>query len=325
MSIVRPITIAALASAIAAPAIADTEQTIYLNPIVGYQLFDDKRDLDESATYGVGVEFRFLPRWATELVYNRADASRKYFSGGNTFEEIRVDGLYYFADQNEAFNPYLAIGAGHADFGKGPISDKAGSYHDETRVNFGGGVRYNVTDLVSLRGDIRQFHGIDQSTFDTMASVGFSLAFGRTTAAAPTVVAEPEVVEVVEVIEAVEVVETIETIELRVQFPFDSSVIDHSFDDEIRQVADFMEEFPETTVEIAGHSDATGKTSYNELLSLRRAEAVAGRLTDALGVDSNRVSAVGYGEAEPVADNSTEAGRTKNRRVEARIQVTVQH
>lgn len=117
------------------------------------------------------------------------------------------------------------------------------------------------------------------------------------------------------------ITETVETIELRVQFPTNSSVIDNAYDNEIRRVADFMEEYPETTVEIAGHTDSAGEAGYNQFLSQRRAEAVAGRLTGPLGVDPDRVSAVGYGEAEPVATNDTPAGRAQNRRVEARIQV----
>ncbi|MEH6560951.1 MAG: OmpA family protein, partial [Marinobacter sp.] len=78
---------------------------------------------------------------------------------------------------------------------------------------------------------------------------------------------------------------------------------------------------PGTVVEIAGHADNTGKASYNQFLSQRRAEAVAGRLTGPLGVDPSKVSAKGYGESEPVASNKTAAGRAENRRVEARIQV----
>jgi OOP family OmpA-OmpF porin len=118
------------------------------------------------------------------------------------------------------------------------------------------------------------------------------------------------------------VTETVETIELNVQFPTDSSVIGGSYDDEIRRVADFMRENPETAVEIGGHSDSIGEAEYNRMLSQRRAEAVATRLTDALGISEDRVEAVGYGESKPIASNDTAAGRAENRRVEARIQVS---
>jgi len=181
MSIMRPLTAAALAATIATPAVADRVETIYLNPFAGYQLFDDKRDLSETGTFGIGAEYRFLPNWAIEAVYSRADADRKYRPGSSDFDEFRVDGTYYFAGPDEAWNPYVSLGAGHADFGDDVLAvQTAGSDHEETRVNVGAGVRYNVSDRVSIRGDLREFHGIDESTFDTMASLGVSFAFSRT-------------------------------------------------------------------------------------------------------------------------------------------------
>src|SRR5690554_1040466 len=119
MNIVRPVALAVLASSLSAPALAADKQSIYLNPFAGYQLFDDKRDLSETDTYGFGLEYRFKPHWAVEAVYSRADADRKYDAGDSEFEELRLDGLYYFRGQDSAWNPYLAFGAGHADFGLG--------------------------------------------------------------------------------------------------------------------------------------------------------------------------------------------------------------
>ncbi len=403
MPTMRPLAIAALAAAIATPTMAEDKQTVYVNPFAGFQLFDDKRDLSETGTFGVGAEFRFKPHWAVEAVYSRADADRKYVDGSSDFDELRLDGLYYLAGPDEAWNPYLAFGAGHADFGDGPAINTAGTNHDETRVNVGAGVRYNVSDGVSIRADLREFHGIDESTFDTMVSLGISFAFSRTvsdpapaepkrsapadadndgvpdnrdqcpgTAAGASVdsrgceqdddndgvansqdqcpgtatganvdsrgceldsdndgVADsrdqcPGTSAGADVnADGCEgVTETTETIELQVQFPSNSSVIGDRFDSEIGQIADFMNENPQTTVEIAGHTDSLGEASYNQFLSQRRAEAVAERLTGPLGIDPERVTAVGYGEGEPVADNGTAAGRAENRRVEARIQVT---
>ncbi|MBE0486722.1 OmpA family protein [Marinobacter sp.] len=377
MKIMRPVALAALTASLATPALADRQETLYLNPFAGFQLFDDKRDLAETGTFGVGVEYRFLPRWSVEAVYSRASANQKYISGSSDFQELRIDGTYYFAGPDAAWNPYVSLGAGHAEFGVDdnfPINT-AGTDQEETRVNVGVGFRYNVSDGISIRGDLREFHGIDDSTFDTMASLGLSWAFTRTVASskpAPAPAPAPAPVDsdgdgvpdnrdqcpntpagvqvdsrgcpidsdgdgvpdyrdecpntpagaTVDERGCEGITETVETIELQVQFPTNSSIIDASFDNEIRRVADFMNEFPETTVEIAGHSDSIGDAEYNRFLSQRRAEAVANRLTSVLGVDPDRVSAMGYGEAEPIASNDTAAGRAQNRRVEARIQVT---
>lgn len=374
MKIMRPVALAALTASLATPALADRQETIYLNPFAGFQLFDDKRDLSETGTFGVGVEYRFLPRWSVEAVYSRADADRKYVAGESEFQELRIDGTYYFAGPDAVWNPYVSLGAGHAEFGVGDSISytTAGTDHEETRVNVGVGFRYNVSNSISIRGDLREFHGIDESTFDTMASLGLSWAFTRTVASskpapAPEPAPAPAPVDsdgdgvpdnrdqcpdtpagvqvdsrgcpvdsdndgvpdyrdecpntpagaTVDERGCEGVTETIETIELSVQFPTNSSVIDATFDNEIRRVADFMNEYPETTVEIAGHSDSIGDAEYNRFLSQRRAEAVANRLTSALGVDPDRVSAMGYGEAEPIASNDTAAGRAQNRRVEA--------
>jgi OmpA-OmpF porin, OOP family len=379
MKIMRPVALAALTASLATPALADRQETIYLNPFAGFQLFDDKRDLSETGTFGVCVEYRFLPRWSVEAVYSRANADRKYVPGESDFQELRIDGTYYFAGPDAAWNPYVSLGAGHAEFGVGDTISytTAGTDHEETRVNVGVGFRYNVSNGISIRGDLREFHGIDESTFDTMASLGLSWAFTRTVASSkPAPAPEPAPapapadsdgdgvpdnrdqcpntpagVQVdsrgcpvdsdgdgvpdyrdecpntaagatVDERGCEGVTETVETIELRVQFPTNSSVIDATFDNEIRRVADFMAEYPETTVEIAGHSDSIGDAEYNRFLSQRRAEAVANRLTTVLGVDPDRVRAMGYGEAEPIASNDTAAGRAQNRRVEARIQVS---
>lgn len=329
MNIMRPVAAAVIASSLSIPALAETQDSIYLNPFAGYQLFDDKRDLNETGTFGFGLEYRFLPNWAVEAVYSRASANQKYVSGSSDFEEIRVDGLYYFAGPDAVWNPYVAFGAGHADFGVGePISyNTAGADHDETRVNIGGGVRYNVTDMVSLRGDLRQFHGIDDSTFDTTVSLGLSLAFHRQAAEpspapkpAPASTPEPKP-EPEPDVKAEPVIETVETMNLNVQFPTNSAEIGATYDAELRRVAEFMEANPETIAEIAGHSDNIGNANYNQQLSERRAQSVADRLISIHGIEADRVSAVGYGEVEPVVSNDTAAGRAQNRRVEARIQV----
>jgi len=71
-------------------------------------------------------------------------------------------------------------------------------------------------------------------------------------------------------------------------------------------------------VEVASHTDSRGKATYNEALSALRAKRVMDYLTTH-GVDASRLSAHGYGETQPIADNATSAGRAKNRRVELRV------
>lgn len=394
MGIMRSCALAAAAATLASPVLAEgREATTYINPFAAYQIFDNERELSETGTFGAGLEYRFTPNWAVEAIYSRADADREGAPGSSDFDEIRMDATYYFAGPEETWNPYLSAGAGHADFGTDASAPRtAGSNHDETRFNVGAGVRYNITDIVSLRADLREFHGVEDSTFDTQVSLGISLAFVHATPPPPDADKDgvndsadrcpntpagakvdsngcqpdgdndgvvdardacpntPRGADVdsrgceldsdndgvvnsadkcpdtapgakVDANGCVGKTKTIETFEIEVQFPLNSAEIGDSYDNEIRRVADFLKANPETIVEIAGHSDSTGAAAYNQDLSQRRAEAVAARLTDALGVDPQRVSATGYGESQPIASNDTAQGRATNRRVEARIKI----
>ncbi len=83
----------------------------------------------------------------------------------------------------------------------------------------------------------------------------------------------------------------------------------------IDQLATFMKENPERTVQIEGHTDSIGSDAFNQTLSERRAESVRIALLDR-GIDIRRVVARGFGKSSPVASNETAAGRQQNRRVE---------
>jgi outer membrane protein OmpA-like peptidoglycan-associated protein len=86
----------------------------------------------------------------------------------------------------------------------------------------------------------------------------------------------------------------------------------------IKDLAVIAATCPTEKLEVGGHTDNIGSESYNQALSERRAVAVAHALAEA-GVDQGRLSAVGYGETVPIGDNATDAGRTRNRRIEIKI------
>ena len=85
--------------------------------------------------------------------------------------------------------------------------------------------------------------------------------------------------------------------------------------EEIEKVADYMKKNPNARFEVQGHTDNQGSDKVNDPLSQQRAEAVVKALEEK-GVDPFNLRAVGKGAHEPVADNKTEEGRAKNRRVE---------
>lgn len=100
-----------------------------------------------------------------------------------------------------------------------------------------------------------------------------------------------------------------------VVFALNSTEIQPGAYDELARVARVLNQYPQTTIVVAGHTDSSGSDAYNQQLSERR----AGSARDVLigqGVSPARVSTVGYGEQRPIASNATPEGRQLNRRVE---------
>lgn len=104
-----------------------------------------------------------------------------------------------------------------------------------------------------------------------------------------------------------------------VNFEFDEDRLTVNARTLLDDVVAALEAAPEIEVEIAGHTDSLGSEAYNQGLSERRARAVREYLVSQ-GIDAERLSERGYGEAEPIADNDSEEGRELNRRVELRVQ-----
>ncbi len=86
-------------------------------------------------------------------------------------------------------------------------------------------------------------------------------------------------------------------------------------DIEINRIKGLLDKDPSLKFEVQGHCDNTGSDAVNDPLSQKRAEAIVARLVE-LGISADRLTAVGKGSHEPIADNSTDEGRAKNRRVE---------
>ncbi len=103
-----------------------------------------------------------------------------------------------------------------------------------------------------------------------------------------------------------------------ITFAFDSSNLQSQFYPVLNNVADTLNEYNQTVIEVAGHTDSVGTDAYNQTLSEQRARSVAPYLSSR-GVSMQRMIVVGAGESRPIASNSTEAGRAQNRRVEITI------
>jgi outer membrane protein OmpA-like peptidoglycan-associated protein len=104
-------------------------------------------------------------------------------------------------------------------------------------------------------------------------------------------------------------------IALYINFDVDKAIIRPESQDTINEIAKLLETNPGLKIRIEGHTDNTGDPAHNKTLSENRAAAVYGSLL-ARGIAQNRLESRGFGAAQPIADNQTEDGRAKNRRVE---------
>ena len=103
-----------------------------------------------------------------------------------------------------------------------------------------------------------------------------------------------------------------------ITFSVDSAAVQPAFSETLVSVGLVLKKFNKTLVDVSGYTDDTGSTEHNNDLSQRRAVAVATILASQ-GVDQRRFYINGLGESNPIASNSTEAGRSQNRRVEIRL------
>lgn len=111
------------------------------------------------------------------------------------------------------------------------------------------------------------------------------------------------------------------TAQNEILFQFDSHELNDNAKEILSKLSDVIKGIPDTKVEIVGHTDNIGEKQYNIVLSKNRAAAVGNYLRQS-GIDNNMITEDGKGFSQPVADNKTDDGRAKNRRVEIYISTT---
>lgn len=104
-----------------------------------------------------------------------------------------------------------------------------------------------------------------------------------------------------------------------VTFGSDQSAIQSQFYPVLNSVALVVKKYNQTLIDVKGHTDSSGDFDYNQRLSEQRALSVANYLSQQGQIDGRRFAVAGFGETQPVADNTTEAGKAQNRRVEIQL------
>lgn len=290
---------------------------------------DSNRQMDNGNLYGGSVSYFLTEAVSLGLSYgeyHRLESDNKLQSEGNKRKKINgslatLDATYHFRSATDALRPYLSAGFGHQSLSNiEGASSVSGKGRDRTTMALiGAGAKYYFGENFFVRAGVDGMHGLDNNQSEWMAGLGVGLNFGGSAKPAPVVYEEPAPVVYEEPVEP----ETVR-VELEVLFDFDkANVKDGSYAD-IQNLAEFMKQYPQLTTTVEGHTDSVGPDAYNQKLSERRAGAVRQVLVEQYGVEAERVSSVGYGEARPIADNSTKEGRALNRRVEAAVEAQVQ-
>jgi len=306
-----------------------TAQSFSVSPFVGGYSFLGREHLETAPVGGVRGGYNFTRHVGAEAVFDftRTEGSRN--EQHYDVYDYHFDVLYHFLPDGPLV-PFLAAGYG----GQTRESHLEGSVSHGV-FNYGPGVKLFLADNVALRGDLRhliQKHG-GHSYHDLEYTVGVDFLFGGKKPAVAAVEKAPPAEAPVQAapapapVEPPPVVPPTEPqrghfkycVTLNGQFDIDRALIRPENREEIAHVGEFMKKYPTTTAVVEGHTDNVGDADYNLKLSQRRAEAVVDYLVDNYGIDRARLTAKGYGLTRPVADNASDAGRQKNRRMEAII------
>ncbi len=336
--------LAALAMPILAQANDDVDTRWYVAPYGSFVLTDSNRNTNDGWGGGLAVGKMLDEHFNVELKgfyqdYGRVSTpnSGNVNMGGGT-----ADLQYYFF--RDKFSPYAVIGAGAANTGS-PNGDHIGFIGEA-----GLGFTYEICDGFFLRNDVRyrynnNFSNADGHTdgedfHDMTVNVGFVIPLGDK-AEKPQPKIELPVVRPTPVPDCstrdddndgvnncldqcpgtiagakVDAHGCPISLEIKgVQFKYDSAELTPNAKVILDGVAKSLMAYPlKNDLDVQGHTSSEGTDAYNQRLSQKRSQSVANYLKHK-GV-SNKLTAHGYGESHPIADNSTEEGRSHNRRVE---------
>lgn len=308
---------------------------------VGRDFFEEPRH--DATAVNLGLGYVVNKNWTLEAVASGFDSTVTNTNLDIDGRQYRLDALYNI-DTTSLWRPFVAFGVGDQK-----LKVKGAEANRDTLLNVGVGVKHSLGSNWEFRSDIRAFNSLDREYTDVAINAGVSYLFGATPVkAAPVVVAAPAPAPVKEIdsdgdgvfdskdkcpdtpkqykVDAVgcplELTETV-AIKLAVKFDTDKADVKDQYLEDIGNLAKFMNQYANTVVTVEGHTDSQGSDAYNQKLSQKRAEAVKAVLITKFGIAADRVTAVGYGEAKPEADNKTAEGRETNRRVVGAVSTAV--
>jgi OOP family OmpA-OmpF porin len=283
---------------------------------------DSVKHVEDGRTAGASLGYFLTDDVEVILGYGKTNYTRSNDGTGN--QKINGDtgsltGMYHFGTVGDAIRPYVSGGFAHQSM-TNVLADGHSGRDSSTFATIGAGAKWYITNNLYARAGVDADYKLDNGKWDYAPTIGLGVNFGGGNAPAPAPTPAPAPAPVAEAAPEAAPAPEVVRVQLDVKFDFNKSVVKPNSYGDIKNLADFMKQYPQTTTTVAGHSDNVGPDAYNQKLSERRASAVKQVLVNQYGVGSSRVNSVGYGKTRPIADNKTEAGRAMNRRVEAEVE-----
>jgi|AZII01.1.fsa_nt_gi OOP family OmpA-OmpF porin len=301
----------------------NANEGLYLGgSVTGYYL-DSERFVgggEEAYVGAINLGYRFANSWALEGGYGTE-------IGGNAIDTIKLDALYWLGENSKGWNPYIVAGVTHYELNDSDYNFSQVNQEYTEQLSLGLGLSKMIDRQWEFRSDVRALHKVSDSQ-DGVDDLAVNLALNYYFNPPQPVVAVEPTPEPVAIApppppapEAEPEVRTI-TVRLNVEFEFDKAIVRAIYGDELEAIANAMKAHEDIDLVLEGHTDSVGSDEYNQGLSERRVTAVEAKLADMYGIDPERISTVGYGEARPIADNDTKEGRARNRRVIGELSYT---
>ena len=189
------------------------------------------------------------------------------------------------------------------------------------QYKFGVGAQYDFTKSVGLRVEAESYR-VNDAIYNfgniDMYSVGLVFKLGEEEAPPPrparVAEAPPPQIIIVPVVKTQKYCSLLD-----IQFDIKGNEVQREDKERLAVLGTYMNKYPDTTAVIEGHTDNVGTSEYNQILSQQRADSVVDYMVNELHIGRSRLTAVGYGERRPIADNSTMEGQQANRRIDAVI------
>ncbi|MET0279527.1 MAG: OmpA family protein [Steroidobacteraceae bacterium] len=257
--------------------------------------------------------------------------------GNMRLNGVNLDALA-FLPMGDRFSLFGRVGANYAEVrdafvGSGSVNVLTPD-RSERNLNykFGAGMQWLFTPSFAMRAEAERYRiddPTDRKADIDMFSIGLLYRFGRHVAAPvavartpppapPAAVAPPAPPPPAPAPEAPRTQRYCSVLDLH--FEINKAAVEREDLEKLKVAGTFLQTYPSNTAVIAGYTDDVGSEEANMLLSKRRADNVAAYLLRTFRIGPQQLTAVGYGESRPVADNRTEAGRRQNRRIETVIE-----